>query len=822
MTGAAARRNENVQVNRIDNDALKEANIRLGDNVTLISVAPAEAGYYAAEHGRPAVEPPVLRAIPPLSGWHGELFESLQNSIFNARTFFQVGDVLPSRQNQYGGRFGGPVPGLGSLTGTFSQRKTRGMVNGNVLVPLASERTALATDPAVRATIERFLAAYPAQLPNRPDFDLRALNTNAPQRIDEINGTLRLDRDLSSRDRLSLFQFLNRQRIDAFQLVAGQNPDTEIHTLRSQLTYRRQLAAGAEMVLGGAFNRIRSGLAAEPNAVGPRVRFGYQIEELGPDSLFPINRAVNTFRGGAVFTRTAPDSNHTLTFGGDLLRTQLNGIETNNQRGLIWFSNNFGRTAIENLRMGTPTTYEVTIGAMERGFRNLGANLFFGDQWKATPRLQIYYGIRYSLDTAPVEVNARNTIPYGCDCNNFSPRFSIAYRLGGEWVLRTAYTTSFGQVQPVTYGQSRYNPPGARYLVVQNPDLLHPLKDIDLNDPSGRYSPTVLTRELATPYSHQYNLSFENRLAGRYLLRFGYVGSRTFKMLDSYQLNRAIPAAGIPLTTQTVNQRRPDPRYYDVKYIVNAGAGYMDAAQVALESSRRTGLNWALSYTFGKALDTGADYAATGANNDISKGRSQSGDLTQQDRKGLSIFDSTHALLISYSYELPRPAGPGALGWLLNGWQISGTTLLKSGTPLTLYVGSDAPGFGNVDGGSGDRPNIVDPSILGKTVDDPNTAPLIVSRDRFAYIRPGEARGSLGRNTFRKDGIANFNTALTKQWRWDGWREWTLLLRGEAYNLMNHPQFDEPQRNLSSPAFGKITNTLNDGRVLQIGLRLVL
>jgi hypothetical protein len=49
-----------------------------------------------------------------------------------------------------------------------------------------------------------------------------------------------------------------------------------------------------------------------------------------------------------------------------------------------------------------------------------------------------------------------------------------------------------------------------------------------------------------------------------------------------------------------------------------------------------------------------------------------------------------------------------------------------------------------------------------------------------------------------------------------------MLLRGEAFNLSNTPQFDEPQRNLSSPAFGKITNTLNDGRIFQLGLRIVL
>jgi hypothetical protein len=48
------------------------------------------------------------------------------------------------------------------------------------------------------------------------------------------------------------------------------------------------------------------------------------------------------------------------------------------------------------------------------------------------------------------------------------------------------------------------------------------------------------------------------------------------------------------------------------------------------------------------------------------------------------------------------------------------------------------------------------------------------------------------------------------------------MVRAEAYNLTNTPQFDEPQRNLTSPSFGRITNTLNDGRVLQIALRLSL
>src|SRR5437773_4779454 len=82
---------------------------------------------------------------PSRGGWHGELFEVLQNSVFNARTFFQVGPVKPSRQNQYGFQVGGPVGKRQFFSFEGSQRKLRGMVNGNVLVPRADEREPLTT-----------------------------------------------------------------------------------------------------------------------------------------------------------------------------------------------------------------------------------------------------------------------------------------------------------------------------------------------------------------------------------------------------------------------------------------------------------------------------------------------------------------------------------------------------------------------------------------------------------------------------------------------------------------------------------------------------
>ena len=71
-------------------------------------------------------------------------------------------------------------------------------------------------------------------------------------------------------------------------------------------------------------------------------------------------------------------------------------------------------------------------------------------------------------------------------------------------------------------------------------------------------------------------------------------------------------------------------------------------------------------------------------------------------------------------------------------------------------------------------------------------------------------RGNLGQNTFRRGGISNVNLALSRIWTLPSERY--LMFRIEAINAANTPQFADPLTDLTNPAFGKITNTLNDGR----------
>jgi hypothetical protein len=155
---------------------------------------------------------------------------------------------------------------------------------------------------------------------------------------------------------------------------------------------------------------------------------------------------------------------------------------------------------------------------------------------------------------------------------------------------------------------------------------------------------------------------------------------------------------------------------------------------------------------------------------------------------------------------------------IANGWRVSGVFLAKTGLPFTVISGSDGPGYGNVDGSNGDRPNLLDPSILGRTIADPNTSTALLPRSAFAFISPTDARGNLGFNTFRRGGIRNMNAALFRTWTLHS--DWRTTFRAESVNFFNTPQFANPNPDLSSPAFGKITNTLNDGRSFQFTLQL--
>ena len=810
-----SRRNENIQFNLIDNNALKELNGRLGTAATATSEFRPELRYFGTEFGNKPSGLIQLDPAPHSRDFHAGIFFTRSDSIFSARSFFQVGGVKPGHENNYGFAAGMGLWRGAHLGLSGSSQKLRGNVNGNVLVLLASERTPLATDPNIYKLIQRWIDAYPTLPPNRTDVDPRALNINSPQSINTDASTIRLDQDLGARDRVFLSHVFTNQQVNAFELVAGQNPDTNTKSHTGRATWNRLFDPVSSLDVTFGFDRVHSLLVPEPNAVGPQVIIGTSYQSLGPGATVPVDRIVNRFRYAVFYRRQK--GNHSLTAGSEWDRDRTDGREASSDRGNYYFRSDFGRDAITNFRLGIPSRYSVGLGDGNRAFRQWEQQYFAGDNWKVRSNLTINAGLRYQPITGPTEINRVTPTNYQCDCNTFAPQFGLAWLLPHGGILRAGYGLQYGELYPQTLQQLRWDPPGFLKVEVPAPQLLNPLASVYLG-PGARHTQFDVPNNLEAPYSHEYSFTWDPLPDRPWKVQLSYIGSRTHKLFMMWFNNRAVPVPGVPQTTATVTQRRPDPRYFELRQVGNASNAYFDAARVDLKAPSWHGLMVDASYWFSKALDSGSNYTNMAAGDEALQGYSQSQDPVEQDLKAVSAFDQSHAATVRFQYAIPNSPNRRFLRQTAGGWRISGVFLAKTGLPFTVISGSDGPGSGNVDGSNGDRPNLLDAAILGHTIANPDTSQLLLPRSAFALIQPTDARGNLGFNTYRRGGIRNMNASLARSWPLHS--EMNLTFRADSINFFNTPQFAEPGGDLSSPAFGKITNTLNDGRSFQFTIQL--
>jgi len=212
-----------------------------------------------------------------------------------------------------------------------------------------------------------------------------------------------------------------------------------------------------------------------------------------------------------------------------------------------------------------------------------------------------------------------------------------------------------------------------------------------------------------------------------------------------------------------------------------------------------------VNYTWSKNIATGTEATSVGTG-DINAAVSQN--QSAASLRGLSRTAQPQRLVFSYVYELPLFKGQkGPVGRVLGGWQISGNTTFASGNPFTVSLGYDLNG----DGIGGDRPFLVDPRVLGRSISnariDPATGlqfaqealPLSAFGPTAAQAAaktwpwyPGTGLvANLGRNTFWTAGQNNWDFAITKDVRLFGERH-HLQFRADMYNLMNRVQFDLP------------------------------
>jgi hypothetical protein len=220
------------------------------------------------------------------------------------------------------------------------------------------------------------------------------------------------------------------------------------------------------------------------------------------------------------------------------------------------------------------------------------------------------------------------------------------------------------------------------------------------------------------------------------------------------------------------------------------------------------------SYTLGKSLD------------DTSGIRNQGNDnLFPQDNRcipcdyGRSAFDVHNRIVGSALYELP--IGPGkllpvknkALNAVIGGWQVGGIFTHQTGVVATPLMGFDNSQIA-ASGGNFDRPNVVpgtSPYLTG-SARSPN-----VWLNKAAYAQPGIISpsganlgglfGNVQRGSVTSPGYTNLDASLHKNFLMPYNEKHQLAIRFEAFNALDHPNWNEPNVTYSSSIFGEISGT---------------
>lgn len=460
------------------------------------------------------------------------------------------------------------------------------------------------------------------------------------------------------------------------------------------------------------------------------------------------------------------------------------------------------------------------------GLSSTHTGLYVQDDFKVAPNLTLNLGLRYEVmpyaaerydrlsnfdpATRTMLLAGKNTGRRlrSTDYKNFAPRVGLAYGVFSGMVIRAGYGIGF--IDPVgaagVLNSPQFNIPFYfRDNITQFPFLppgrrlsseLPPLTVPSASQPTGdqRY----LVPGDRNQYSQTWSLSLQKALRNSMLVELAYVGTSGSRLLMTSNINAAPPGATNPVT------RRPfGSALGEIRQFSNSAHSVYHGMQSKVEQHLWHGLYVLGAYTWSKSIDN----QSTGTDDSAAGGQSPQNPANYALDRGPSNFDRTHRMVASLVWTLPFAARHPIWG----GWQLSGVTDAQTGAPFSVLM----PCASINAEGNNCRPNVLrDPSLPA----DQRTLARWFDPASFAIPSPA-AYGNAGRNLLRAPGSVNCDLAIAKSVPWGDSDQRRIRLRGEFFNVFNHPNFGIPVHSVDSPALGTITSA-GPGRVIQLSARM--
>ena len=799
---------------------------------------------------------------------HGSLFEFLRNSDLDATPYFQPTGKPLFIQNQFGATAGGRIiKDRTFFFGSWQSSREENAAPQIASVPTSDMRQGIfpskVTNPSTRAPfsnntipMSQWDQVASALLPLYPSANLpgtiRNFFYNPKERVTSDNYSVRIDHRIGSKD------FIFGRISEGF----GENhlPTTLPNPANQQgfvdLTARQMMFSETHTLPPNKVNEFRLGFVYSLNnedVLGPRLFEQYgikgtlntpKVKGLPVFSITGLSSLGTTAPGSTPIDATGSGNlpskksgkiwqlldnfswvhdRHTIKFGADLQRVTMFVYATNSARPTFNFNGTYTGFGLGDFLLGyinNTATSEQQIDTIQQRVYNG----YFQDDWKATNRLTLNFGLRYELPTPFVEEFDRESnfvldsgpcylklitaaqrslcgIPRALtrtDYNNFAPRLGLAWQAAAKTVIRSGFGIFYGRDEDL--GIQRRLPNNPPFITSStfagdqtNPAFLlqngFPPNALDL---AGGGIPNVnnFPFDFPTPYVVQWNLNVERELPGNFLAQLGYTGSEAHKLPGVVAVNQAFPGTG------NVNARRPYQGYANIQsYNPYINSTY-NALLAKLERRFTKGMTLLGSYTFGHSIDGGGNQNDTNdpGLQDARNGRAQ---------KGSSNFDIRQRFVFSGLYQMPFRSA------LIRNWQLSGIFSAQTGQPFTVVLSTDPSGTNTTA-----HPNRLQDGTLPADQRDPSHW-----FDTTAFAPPTcPCFGNSGRNILRAPGLVNLDLGLSREFAFH--ERFRLHFRAEAFNLANHPNFGLPNRTIGAPGVAIIGSVVNPERQIQFAMKL--
>jgi hypothetical protein len=423
---------------------------------------------------------------------------------------------------------------------------------------------------------------------------------------------------------------------------------------------------------------------------------------------------------------------------------------------------------------------------------------------------------------------------------NFMPRFGIAYQLNSNTVVRGGYgifydTIAVNRTPAIQTGYTASTPiqasvdNGLHFIATTaNPfpnGLIQPLGAVGGLLTNLGQSLTVYPANRLQPYSQRWTFDVQRTIFNQFLIDVGYVGNKALRLgadrnvnatpnqylsTSPFRDNATInalsatvpnPFYGLnsiyPKTIAVSDLLRPYPQFGDITETEPIGYSWYHALQVRAEKRFSKGYMVGASYTYSKNMEATSFLNA----GDASVNRS------------ISSLDRPHRFNVQSIVELPFGRGrhfganmPKALDAIAGGWQINTIFTYQSGAPQS---------FGNIIF-LGDLHNIPLPSDQRSVNRWFNTGAGFVTA---SAQQPGSNIRTFPKYLagVRGDGQTMWNGSLVKHFKFR--ERMGLECRFEGYDIMNHPNFSDPNTTVTSSAFGTVTSQAGLSREFQGALK---